>query len=292
MANSKLPKGFEDRYVLAFESRMAEQMRGLISRFGGNPFVAPSMREIPLEVNDEVFKFGTSLHNHEIDILILLTGVGTRAMLEVLDTKWEREQTLSKLRNILLVTRGPKPLQVLREIALQATINVPEPNTWRDILDALGGEVLEGKNVAVQEYGVSNPSLLQGLRDRGAVVKRVPVYRWALPEDLNPLLQAIDKIINHHVDVVLFTSAVQVEHLLEIAKRNGHVDRLKKACSRMMVGSIGPMASERLCLLGFPVDFEPTHSKMGVFVKEASQCAEEILLKKRKAAGTSIYGDV
>ena len=221
MANSKLPKGFEDRYVLAFESRMAEQMRGLISRFGGNPFVAPSMREIPLEVNDEVFKFGTSLHNHEIDILILLTGVGTRAMLEVLDTKWEREQTLSKLRNILLVTRGPKPLQVLREIALQATINVPEPNTWRDILDALGGEVLEGKNVAVQEYGVSNPSLLQGLRDRGAVVKRVPVYRWALPEDLNPLLQAIDKIINHHVDVVLFTSAVQVEHLLEIAKRNG-----------------------------------------------------------------------
>ena len=42
---------------------------------------------------------------------------------------------------------------------------------------------LEGKRVAVQEYGVSNPDLIAGLEARGALVFPVPVYRWALPKN-------------------------------------------------------------------------------------------------------------
>ncbi len=274
-------KGFKGKRVMAFESRMAEQMRTLIARFGGDPLMAPSMREVPLEENNDIFEFGERLHAGQVDLIILLTGVGTRTMLEVLDTRWKREKTIGVLGQLPLVTRGPKPVLALREIGLQPTINVPEPNTWRDILTALDGQDLEGKRVAVQEYGISNPQLLQGLRDRGAMVDAVPVYRWALPEDLNPLMQAIHESVNHKVDVALFTSAVQVEHLLQVAERDGRAGEVKRACGRMMVGSIGPIASERLRLHDLPVDFEPTHAKMGVFVKEASEQAERILSAKR-----------
>ena len=267
--------------MVAFESRMAAQMRTLITRYGGDPLVAPSMREVPLKENDDIFKFGERLHAVEVDLIILLTGVGTRTMLNVLDTRWAREQTINALGKVPLVTRGPKPVQVLREIGLQPTINVPEPNTWRDILSALDGADLEGKSVAVQEYGISNPALLQGIRDRGARVEAVRVYRWTLPDDINPLMQAIHESVNDNVDVALFTSAVQVEHLLQVAERDGHTGALKRACLHMMLGSIGPMVSERLRLRGLPVDFEPTHAKLGIFVKEASESAEEVLLAKR-----------
>lgn len=268
---------------------MAEQMRTLITRFGGDPLVAPSMREVPLEENDDIFAFGERLHAGQVDLIVLLTGVGTRTMLDVLDTRWQREATIGALRHVSLVTRGPKPVQALREIGLQPTINVDEPNTWRDILTALDGQNLDGKRVVVQEYGISNQPFLQGLRDRGATVDALPVYRWVLPEDLNPLLQAIDETINHKVDVALFTSAVQVEHLLQVAERDGRGGEVKSACSHMMVGSIGPMASERLRFHDLPVDFEPTHAKMGVFVKEASEQAERILSVKRSNPGVRPY---
>ncbi len=282
MTSSQTEKGFKGKRVVAFESRMAEQMHTLIMRFGGDPLVAPSMREVPFEDNNDIFEFGERLHDGQVDLIILLTGVGTRTMLEVLDTRWTREQTVNALTQVPLVTRGPKPVQALREIGLQPTINVDEPNTWRDILTALDGQDLSGKRVAVQEYGISNSQLLQGLHDRGATVEAVPVYRWALPEDLNPLMQAIHELVNDKVDVVLFTSAVQVEHLLQVAERDGRAGEVKRACGRVMVGSIGPMASERLRLHDLPVDFEPTHAKMGVFVKEASERADGILSAKRE----------
>ena len=265
---------------MAFESRMAEQMRRLITKFGGDPLMAMSMREVPIDENTGLVEFGKRLHAGKIDMIIFLTGVGARIMLNGLDVHWPREKTIAALRRLSLVARGPKPVQVLREAGLTPTISVLEPNTWHDILHVLREQNLAGMRLAVQEYGVSNLQLLQGLRDCGASVESVPVYRWALPEDLNPLMHAIRETVSYRVDVALFTSAVQVEHLMQVAGRDD-AGALRHACSRMMIGSIGPISSERLHYHNLPVDFEPTHPKMGVFVKEASEHVEEVLLTKR-----------
>ncbi len=108
----------------------------------------------------------------------------------MLETRYPREKIVRGLSEIIVVARGPKPIKVLRELQVPVTISVPEPNTWREILEALEqnarGFKLEGSRVAVQEYGVSNEAFLQQLRERGAEVLRVPVYRWDLPEDLAP----------------------------------------------------------------------------------------------------------
>src|SRR5947208_16929996 len=118
-------------------------------------------------------------------MVLLLNGVGTRFMLKVLDSRWPREQTLAALGKTILVARGPKPIEVLREQGMQPTIAVPEPNTWRDLVKALDdqGRPLKGMSVAVQEYGVSNVELLKALGDGGAIIERCPVLGGSLLED-------------------------------------------------------------------------------------------------------------
>lgn len=283
MATGNDNSGFAGLRVVSFESRLADQMRQLIERHGGRPLVAPAMREIPLEQHAEVFRFGEGLLAGEFDLVILLTGVGTRFMLDVLDTRWPREQTLAALARTITVVRGPKPTAVLRELGLKPTLAVPEPNTWKDVIRTLDGmeRPLTGRSVAVQEYGVSNAPLLEALRERGAAVMPVPVYRWGLPEDLGPLTRAVRAIMEGEADVVLFTNAAQVEHVLKMAEGLGGADRLRRALEKSVVSAVGPIVAERLREDRLPVDFEPSHAKMGILVKETSERAATILRNKR-----------
>jgi uroporphyrinogen-III synthase len=285
------PSGFGGLRVAAFESRMADEMTRLIQRYGGRPLVAPSMREVPLAHNTEVLTFGERLLAGTFDMLILLTGVGTRTMIEVLETRFPRDAILEALRRLELVARGPKPVNALREYGLSPQVTVPEPNTWRETLAALedSKKSLRGTRIAVQEYGVPNPELQAGLQERGAQVLTVPVYRWALPEDLTPLLRVIEAIQQGQVDVVLVTNAAQVEHVMQVMQEKmpgeSNGTRFRRALARMVVGSIGPTASERLRAHGWPVDLEPSHPKMGVLVKETAERAPFLLTKKRGAKG-------
>jgi uroporphyrinogen-III synthase len=281
--------GFRGLKVAALESRLAEEMRRLIARYGGEPLVAPSMREVPLQDNTEVLQFGEQLLAARFEMVILLTGVGTRTMVEVLRLRHTLEAITNALGRVSLVARGPKPIAALKELGLAPEIAVPEPNTWRDLLAALDAvKPIRGLRIAVQEYGVSNPELLEGLKARGAEVTRVPVYRWALSEDTGPLRRVLEAILAGQADVVLVTNAIQVEHLIKLlderqdsAGREAGRRQLQQALQRMVVGSIGPIASERLRSYNLPVDLEPSHPKMGILVKEASERAWPLLLQKR-----------
>ena len=173
--------------VVAFESRMGEHMATLIARHGGNPMVAPSMREIPLENNAEALDFAKALMAENVDLLILLTGIGTKTLVDVWRTQFPLEAIQQALAKTTLVCRGPKPIAALKELGLKPHVTVPEPNTWRDILRTLDDwkpEGLTGLRIAIQEYGTANTDLVQGLTERGAQVRSVPVYRWALPDDV------------------------------------------------------------------------------------------------------------
>jgi uroporphyrinogen-III synthase len=278
-------KDFAGVRVLSLESRRGPEMAKLIANYGGEAVVAPSMREVPLETNTEAVAFGRTLLADGFDMVIFLTGVGTRALARVVETIYPLEQYLAALRKIAVVARGPKPMGVLREWNVPIALAAPEPNTWRELLRALDENVetfpLKGKRVAVQEYGVSNTDLLAGLETRGARVTTVPVYEWALPEDTGPLRSAISAIARNEIDVILLTTATQADHLLQIAAEMKQEEELRRALSRMMVASIGPTTSERLCEFGIAPDMEPSHPKMGYLVGEAAQSSSEILQRKR-----------
>ena len=264
--------------VLSLESRRADDMRSLIERHGGTPFLAPSMREVPLIDNPVVFQFLDELSAGRIQIVVFLTGVGARAVLDVVETRFPRDEFFDWLQRCVIVVRGPKPTAVLRDWNVRIDHRAPEPNTWRELLAMLERETtLSGRTVAVQEYGKPNDEFYEALRSRGATVLPVPVYRWDLPDDIQPLQTAVRKLIAGDFDLLLITSAQQVHHLLLIAERLGLKDECLAAAKKCLIASIGPTASETLAEVGLRVDIEPSHPKMGPLVKEALEAALGLL---------------
>lgn len=278
--------GFGGLRVLAFESRRAHEMAELITRNGGRPLVVPSTREVPAGSNQEALNFAAALREGCVDVVIFLTGVGTRLLAREVEPSCPRDQFVSALSRTAVVARGPKPVAALRELGVPIALTVPEPNTWREILQTLDQNQdrvpLRGRRVAVQEYGVSNPELLTGLSDRGADVVPVRVYEWALPEDTGPLESAVRALTSDGVDVAMFTASVQLQHLLEIAKRIEMRDPVIAALNHVVIASIGPVTSAELRRQGVDVDLEPTHPKMGFLVKEAAGQSASLLQRKRR----------
>jgi len=275
---------FNGLTVAAFESRMAAEMARLIERYGGRPHVAPALREIPLSDNAAVLEFGKRLLAGHFEMVILLTGAGTRTMVEILQTRYQLESIKTAIARTTVVARGPKPVAALKELGLTPSIMVPEPNTWRDILQVLDGRgSLIEVRIAVQEYGVSNPDLLAALRERGAQVTQVPIYKWVLPENIAPLQEVLGEIIAGNIQVMLVTNAAQIDHVMQLLEQEGITTQFKEACRKIVVASIGPTASERLRHYGLPIDFEPTHPKMGILVKETSERAHALLQQKQSA---------
>ena len=275
---------FEGLRVLSLESRRSAEIERLIRNQGGVCFVAPSMREIPLEDNPLAFQFAARLFREgapggDFDMVIFLTGVGARLLNQILETRYAPGSLAKALRNVAVVVRGSKPLNVMREWGVPVAVTVPEPNTWREILEATKDR--PEKRIAVQEYGRPIPDLIEGLRDRGAEVTPVPVYQWDLPQDLGPLHEAMRRLIADEFDVLMLTTSMQLPHLLRVAAGQGLEDRVRAALSRLVIASVGPTTTAMLRQLQLQPDFEPSHPKMGFLVNETAAKARQILQSKR-----------
>jgi uroporphyrinogen-III synthase len=247
--------------VLALESRRSAEIAELIRKQGGDPFVAPSVREVPVEADVQAQR----LLAGEFDMMILLTGVGTRQLHRL----WG-ERFVDALRRLTIVARGPKPVAALRDMSLAPAITATEPNTWREILRVTEGR--PERRIAVQEYGRSNPELLEALRGRGAEVTAIRVYRYGLPEDTAPLREAARSLAAGRFQVAL-TTAVQIVHLARVAREEGIEEATLAGLRQCLVGSIGPTTTEALEEFEVRPAFEPSHPKMGILVLKAAQRA-------------------
>lgn len=278
------PASFDGLRILSLESRRASEMTKLIQTYGGEPFVVPAMREVPLSSNRLALEFIDRLIAGDFDLVIFLTGVGVRSLMTMVDEAGKREKFLAALGKTRIAARGSKPVAALKELGISDMVVAPEPNTWREVVSSVEeefGEALSGFRVAVQEYGVSNPELLEALAHKTAAVTKVPVYQWALPEDVRPLREAVLGVASGGVDVVLFTTGAQAIHLFQVAAEMEQANELRAGLRSMVVVSIGPTTTEVLSQYGINPDFEPSHPKMGFLVNEAAQQAAKLVEEKK-----------
>jgi uroporphyrinogen-III synthase len=259
---------FQGMRVVAFESRRAAEMAELVRKQGGQPFVAPAMREAPVENNAAAFAFAERLFAGEFDTVMLLTGVGTRQLNRLLAARYPEGAFADALRRVTLVARGPKPVAALRQMGLTPSIVAPEPNTWRELLAATAN--CAGRRIAVQEYGRSNPELLAALAARGAEVTAVRVYQYDLPENAGPLQEAARRLAAGGFQVALFTTAVQIAHVARVAAEQGIEPAMLEGLRKCLIGSIGPTTTEALEEFGVHPNLEPSHPKMGLLVMETA----------------------
>ena len=280
---------FDGLRVLSLESRREKEVDKLIRTYRGQPFVVPAMREVKLESNEAALDFADKLLRGEIDVVIFTTGVGVRSLIDIVETQYEREPFLEALRSVKIVTRGSKPEAALRELKIRSVATAAEPTTWHELLTSIDnffGGTLKTQRVALQEYGASNPELLAELTDRSASVLKVPVYQWALPHDLQPLRECVRGLALASVDVVLFTTAVQIIHLMLVAQEMNAVSELLAGLRSIVVVSVGPTTTAELLHYGITPDFEPSRPKLGFLINEAAQYSAQVLKEKRERAAT------
>lgn len=267
--------------VLSLESRRAKEMETLIRREGGDPFVAASVQERALDDHREALGFVERLHAGEFDLVVCMTGAGLSFLRDLAVADSKLELLAEGLRNTFIVSRGPKPVPILRELGARAQIVVPEPNTWKEVVDAVASR--PERRVAVQEYGRPNNEMKAAMEALGATVTPFAIYRWDLPPDVAPLREAARRLAAREIDVALFTSSIQLDHLLQVAQEMGLAADVRAALIEYAaVASVGPIMTEALKAASLPADIIPIHPKMAGLVKASSDLAGAALARKRQ----------
>lgn len=268
--------------VLSLESRRANEIEAMIRRLGGDAFVAPSVQERAREDHGDAVRFVERLESDEFDLVICMTGAGLSFLRDIVATHMPVERLAAALRRVTIVSRGSKPIPLLREMSVPVHVLVPEPNTWKEIVEAVAAR--PERRIAVQEYGRPNLEMNAALELLGAQVAPVAIYRWELPDDCERLREAARRLAAHAVDLVIFTSSIQLDHLIEIARDLGIEAEVLDALRRdVAIASVGPVMTATLDSYGLPADIVPNHPKMGSLVKAAAEVAAVTICAKRAA---------
>lgn len=242
--------------------------------------MAPSVQERALDDHREAWEFVRRLEAGEFDLVVCMTGAALAFLRDLAAAEGALERLAEAMRRVFIVARGPKPLPILRELGAKAGIVVPEPNTWKEVVEAVAAR--EERRIAVQEYGRPNVEMTAALEALGARVACFAIYRWDLPSDLEPLREAARRLAARAVDVVLFTSSIQLDHLLLIAGEMGIEAEVRESLARWAaLASVGPIMTSALEAAGLPVDIIPIHPKMAGLVKAAGDQALGVLREKR-----------
>jgi uroporphyrinogen-III synthase len=272
---SSTPAHFGHCQVLALESRRAAEMQLLIERFSGVATVAPAMREVPLATQPVLRAFVEAIAHPDPTTqhdLVCMTGVGTRLLLRQLETVGGELglDAVQALKNLNIILRSAKSIPVLRDHGLSGTL-VNEPHTWQQVLMHYQHQSLAGREVWIAEFGDVAPlAFVAALSEAGASVKQLPIYRWALPEDTEPLQTAMAGLIAGQFHWLLLTSGVQLWHLMELARELGQDTALRQALAHIRIASIGPVCSEAVRELDLTPILEAKPHKMGILVQQAA----------------------
>ena len=264
------------RVIACLEARMRSEMVAMIERYGGTAYSAPVLEEIYLKDDPEARRLVNDICEGTVSVVILLTGVGTRALVQTAGTMGREEEFIRCLDQRTVIARSPKPARVLRRHKVHIDVMPPEPFTSKELLEAIQDMDLRNTQVGVQAYGAPNGFLTRSLAERGAIVREVALYIWGIPEDHGPVVGMIDDLTQGKIDAVAFTSGPQARNLRSIAAQAGREDHLMESLNRpsVVVASVGPVCTRALREAGIKVDVEPEHPHMGNLVQALAQRLE------------------
>ena len=256
----------KDKTIAILENRAGEQLADLVRKYGGMPFSAPTLAEIPDIDPVLIAQLVKDWQANLPDIFIFQTGVGVKALFATTDSLGITAQFLQILASATVSVRGTKPSAALRSRNVRIDMPAKDPYTTAEVLAELDAHVIAGKLVVVQRYGDTNWELQSALEARGARVMEIATYRWSLPENTAPVIAMMDALDANAIDVVCFTSASQVHNLFTIAQQYGRKDTLQASLNRSLIASIGPVCTKALALFAIRVDIEPSPPKLGPFI--------------------------
>ena len=253
------------------QSRDAHHLSKQLKVRGAHVISAPVLREQPTDCSREITHLIDALTARNIQVCVMQTGVGVDALFKKAALLGREEELRDGLNQSTCVARGPKPVGALRKRGVTNYRQIASPYTTYELIDTLCDIELADANVAVIQYGERNEQLTGILTTLSNSVFELFVYRWELPENLDPISDFIDEVLDGKVDVIAFTSQIQVRHLMAIADQLGVKHSLTNAIQDTTVAAIGPTCATALRRMGITPDIVPQHPKMGHMVLEISK---------------------
>ena len=233
------------RTVALAEGRQLEELAQMLAKEGAIALRYPmvSIRDAPDPA--PVVAWLRDLAAGRFDMVILFTGEGLRRLLGFAEREGIRDAVVAALGRTRLVTRGPKPVQALREVNLTPSLTAQAPPT-EGVIATLRAEPLQGKTVGVQLYNESNPPLTEFLASAGATVRTVLPYVYAPAADTERVAELIGRMAAGGLDVIVFTSSPQVDRLFEVAAERALEPMLEQGLQRVRVAAVGPVVADSL----------------------------------------------
>lgn len=247
-------------------ARRREEFTSLLRRRGAQVIEAPALEIVPLPDDTELFAATRDCLASRPDYLVVSTGIGFRGWMEAADGWGLRSALCQQMQKSQRYARGPKASGAMRAAGLDASWSPPSESS-ADLLAQLLKEDLHGKRVVVQQHGAPMPEFDAALRSAGATVVDVPVYRWAVPSDVQPLHRMADAVATRGLDAITFTSAPAVDTLLDVAKADGIQDSMIAALrADVLAACVGPICAEPLLRHGIEC-VVPDRFRIGALVR-------------------------
>ncbi|MFC8170345.1 MULTISPECIES: uroporphyrinogen-III synthase [unclassified Streptomyces] len=247
-------------------ARRADELIALLRRRGAAVVHGPALRIVPLADDTELLAATKDLIGHAPDVVVATTAIGFRGWVEAADGWGCGEELLAVLRDVELLARGPKVKGAVRAAGLTESWS-PSSESMAEVLDRLLDEGVAGRRIALQLHGEPLPGFVEALREGGAEVVGVPVYRWLQPEDTGPLDRLLDAVLARGVDAVTFTSAPAAASLFSRAAERGvRADLVAALRHDVLAVCVGPVTALRLQAEDIDT-YQPERFRLGPLVQ-------------------------
>lgn len=245
--------------------RRAQEQAALVRNLGGYPLVCPTA-QVAWEEDSAAAQRWLDTLLAGVDDAVFMTGMGTERLLAHAQRTGRLEAAESALRATRVVVRGSKAQPVLRRHGITIAL-VPRPATTTGVLAALGSD-LRGRRALVQLAGPEPTALSDGMRQAGAVVEAICIYRYPADSVAGSADEMVEAIVAGQLDAITFTSAPAVEGLVAAAAERGQWPAVRRRLNSMVVAAVGPVTAAALQGSAVAVHVQPADPRTGPMMRD------------------------
>lgn len=242
------------------ETRQLDVLAQMVERRGAETWRCPLVSILDAPDQAPVRAWLERFNAGRMDDLILLTGEGLRRLAAAAEREGCHEAFVAALERARIITRGPKPVNALRELGLKNDLTASEATT-DGVIATLREHDLSGRTLGVQLYGEEPNDKLTGfLQQQGATVDTVAPYVYADESNREQVAALCEGLVRGDLDAIAFTSQPQIKRLMSVADSMGIQDAVAEALNRILVVAVGPVVADRLAQYSVGVDVMPEES--------------------------------
>jgi uroporphyrinogen-III synthase len=273
--SQRVPPDLRGFTVGVTADRRGEEQAVLLRRLGVDVMAGPAMQTLAVPDGGEALRPQVeAMVEAPPDYLVANTGIGVRNLF-ALAAQWDLDMALrDALGGVRVVARGPKAAGALRLAGVEVWWRAPGEQLAQ-VRDRLVAEGVAGSRVVFQLHGDDRQGFAEALRDAGADVTAIEVYRWSLPADLSAARALVEACCAGRVDAVTFTAAPAVRNFLDVADGDGRAGALIDVLNGdVIVGCVGPVCAAAALEEGVMAPVVPEHWRLGSLVKAVGAALE------------------